>query len=782
MNERLTENIVRKHFESDPLFSSVKFEEQKSTNIKINECLSCASKNGKGIGRPEFIISFPSQSMEYIIIIECKASVGHHESQNHNNPKAYAVDGVLHYSNFLANDFNVISIAVSGDEKSSILVSQFYQKKGSKDLQIINEQSLLRIYDYITFYKNEQMNFNIKDVNIIDKAVFLNELFHSCSVSEGMRNTLVSGILLALQNETFKMSYKYAGSSQELAHSLLSALDNVLTRAEVRKKDAMMGVYTGILNEPLIKESNIKKMNKDVSSVELLKYIVNFLEEQVYPLMRYEDSGYDILGRFYTEFIRYAASKQKQGLVLTPSHITELFCDLARIKVDDVVFDPCCGTGGFLIAAMKKMLSLAGNNNEVKNEIRKNQLLGIELRPEMFTFACSNMMLRGDGKSNLDCGDCFSEITLKHIRKGKPTVSFLNPPYDHGTADQLRFIENALNVVSPQNGRVVAIVQMSCAIKDDPETNAVRQRILDNHSLVSVISMPDELFYPVGVVTCIMVFDSNRPNGNNMTWFGYLKNDGYVKRKNKGRIDYNSLWKDIRIKFVNSFLQKSEIPGLSVMRNVKFNDEWCAEAYMQTDYLPLQKSNDSFENSVRAYLTFLLYNERHDLISKNRIIESTPKLNILEWKQYKLSDLFRITGTKTTSIEDLTRFGAGKYPYVTTQATNNGVSGYFDYYTEIGNVLTIDSAVVGYCSYQKDNFSASDHVEKLTPNFDLNVYTGLFISAIINLENYRFSYGRKFSQKRIKDAHISLPTNSKNEPDYQFMEIYMRSLPYSNYL
>ena len=97
MNERITENIVRDHFKNDPLFSSVKFEEQKSINVRVADCLTNASKRGKGIGRPEFIITFPAQSMEYLIVVECKADAANHESKNHDNPKMFAVDGVLHY-------------------------------------------------------------------------------------------------------------------------------------------------------------------------------------------------------------------------------------------------------------------------------------------------------------------------------------------------------------------------------------------------------------------------------------------------------------------------------------------------------------------------------------------------------------------------------------------------------------------------------------------------------------------------------------------------------------
>lgn len=169
-------------------------------------------------------------------------------------------------------------------------------------------------------------------------------------------------------------------------------------------------------------------------------------------------------------------------------------------------------------------------------------------------------------------------------------------------------------------------------------------------------------------------------------------------------------------------------------------------------------------------------------------IDAKPKaksvidLNMSNWKAFLYESLFIITGTKTTPPLVLKDISKGNYPYVTTQATNNGVENFYDKYTEIGNVLTIDSAVIGYCSYQKDNFLASDHVEKLIPKFNMNQYIAMFLTTLINLEQYRYNYGRKCSQHRLKRAVIKLPTTLKGEPDWQFMESYIKSLPYSSAL
>lgn len=165
---------------------------------------------------------------------------------------------------------------------------------------------------------------------------------------------------------------------------------------------------------------------------------------------------------------------------------------------------------------------------------------------------------------------------------------------------------------------------------------------------------------------------------------------------------------------------------------------------------------------------------------KTKNVSSGVLPNVLQWGSFLVSDLFYVSGTKTTKIEDLEIYGSGQYPYVTTQSSNNGVAGFYNYYTEEGNVLVVDSAVVGFCSYQGENFSASDHVEKLKPRFVMNKYIGLFLSAMINQENYKYSYGRKFNQKNIRNTVIKLPVDENGNPDWVYMENYIKSLPYSD--
>lgn len=171
------------------------------------------------------------------------------------------------------------------------------------------------------------------------------------------------------------------------------------------------------------------------------------------------------------------------------------------------------------------------------------------------------------------------------------------------------------------------------------------------------------------------------------------------------------------------------------------------------------------------------------LTTKNKA-SNVPKLNVSEWKEFKLSDLFKISGSVTTPIDKLEEYGEGKYPYVTTQAVNNGVESFYNYYTEEGECLTVDSAVLGYCSYQCEKFSASDHVEVLRPKYKFNMYIAMFLVTIMNKEQYRYSYGRKCSQTKLKSTILKLPAIQNEDgtysPDWEYMENYIKSLPYGD--
>ena len=221
----------------------------------------------------------------------------------------------------------------------------------------------------------------------------------------------------------------------------------------------------------------------------------------------------------------------------------------------------------------------------------------------MFAHACSNMMMRGDGKSHIFYGDCFKENIKSQIRPYKPTKTFLNPPYTKdNNAEQLEFLENALDCIEP-GGTGVAICKMGTVVSDNKDVVQVKERLLEKHTLKGIFSMPTELFNPASSVpTAIIVFKAKQPHPKGYkSFFGYFKDDGFIVRKNK-RTDSKGRWKDIKKQWLSAYINRESIAGLSVMQEVKAGDEWCAEAYMKTDYSQLIEQD--FVKTVKDYVAF----------------------------------------------------------------------------------------------------------------------------------------------------------------------------------
>ncbi len=801
-NERNTENIVRDHFKGDPLFSVIKWEEQKSMNKRVVEMLIWASKWGKWVGKPEFLVTFPSGNMDYLIVIECKAKVSDHtEKDGKWDTAKYAVEWALHYAERLSPQYDVIAIAVSGETENELVVNNFHWKKWAKAIEKLSDTRLLSINNYLKIFANEQFAENLKNTDIIKKAIELNNEYHSYSIAETTRCTIVSAILLALSNDAFRLSYGTYQDSSDICRSILSAIDSSLKNNAVKNREAMIGEYSKIFNEPLFTQPEIQNTKKKIrqKTVEVVKEMIRYLHMNVYPLIEMEQSGLDVLGRFYTEFIRYAGGEGAQWLVLTPAHITDLFCDLANVDKDSIVYDPCCGTGGFLIAAMKRMFTDAGNDREKIENIRAHQLIGVELRPSMFTYACSNMMMRWDGKSNIYCGDCFPyEDIVRDIHH--PTVAFLNPPYDVGNAGQVDFIHHALSVVAPQKGIVVAIVQMSVGIKNEKDLIAAKARVLSKHRLLAVLSMPDELFNPAASVpTCIMVFKAGERHDWRKTWFGYFKDDGLEKRKHKGRVDARGKWNDIRKSWVDAYRNSDEVSGLSVKAVVWAEDEWCAEAYMETSYDWIYL--EDFRKKIFQYASFQVSEKNlwfiAELVWHKGDMNWSNLLDTKAWKRFRYDQIFIIEkwfyNKKPVEAEN------GEVLFIWATENNNGITSRHDLEDVessskdgsdknhaisekmyLWNCITVsNNGSVGNAFYQDKEFTCSHDINVLRPIVGLwNRYSALFLCTLIEKEKYRWAYWRKWRPKRMPKSIINLPVNSLWEPDWLWMEQFIKSINY----
>lgn len=605
MSEWITEDIVREHFKQDPLVktSKVIIEEQKSQTPRINKLLKNASKKGSGTGKPEFIISFTDEP-NLIIVIECKSDITKHESKTRDNYAEYAVDGVLLYSSFLAKSFDVISIAVSGQLKKDMKISHFLQIHDTPEAKDFLGSKLLSLENYIDAYQKSDIKLHQDFNDLMTYSKELNTKLHKLKIKESLRSLLISGILLALRNEAFKISYEKHKKPETLNRELVTTISTELKEGNIQE----------IKIKDLEREYTFIKHHEAFgSNVNVLKDIIRDIDQNLNNFIK-THKYHDVLGQFYIEFLRYANSDKGLGIVLTPPHITELFSEIAGVTKDSIVFDNCCGTSGFLISAMKKMIGEAKDDKTKIDNIKQKQIVGIEYQSDIFALACSNMFIHGDGSSSVYKGDCFNPKLIEEIKKDfkqkkgqdfKPNVGFLNPPYKNIKTDveEFEYVLNNLDMLEP-NGICVSIVPMSCVTADSGELLELKTKLLQNHTLEAVFSMPDDLFVNsnVGTITATLVFIAHQPHPKNKeTFLGYWKDDGFVKTKRFGRCDLHNKWKTIKEKLLYDFKNKKTsmccFPQLLTAK-----DEWCVEAYMKIDYSNIKK--EDFVKEVKNYVSF----------------------------------------------------------------------------------------------------------------------------------------------------------------------------------
>jgi len=604
-NERKTEIITRQHFSK--FLDSIYIEEQRSDNPKIDKLLKSASKKGGGKDYPEFIISYKTNP-DLLIVIECKADVTKHESKDRDKYVDFSVDGTLLYASYLSKGFDVLAIAVSGETKQSLKVSHFLHLRDEKKATPIFGDKFLSVDDYLKGYLKSPEKFRQDYNSLLDFTKQLNEKLHTYKILESQRSLLISSILIALENTAFKRSYASHKKPENLAVSLIQTVSDELESANI----------TGKKLENLNTQFSFIKTDTSLSKKEnVLKEIIDEIDENINVFIK-THRYFDVLGQLYIEFLRYANSDKGLGIVLTPPHITELFADLAQVNKSSIAYDNCTGTGGFLISAMKKMIADAKGDESKIKEIKSKQLIGTEYQSHIFALAVSNMYIHQDGKTNIINGSCFDEEVIEEVKAKKPTVGFLNPPYKSNKktdTDELEFILNNLECLV-DGGTCVAIVPMQSALATSGKVLELKKKLLEKHTLQAVLSMPDELFFnsKVGVVSCVMVFTAHRPHPNHKeTYFGYYKDDGFVKRKNKGRIDAYGKWTEIKEKWLSNFENRKEEAGFSVNQIITADMEWAAEAYIETDYSNLKDEN--FEDTILNYVTFLHSNK---LLDKNQ--------------------------------------------------------------------------------------------------------------------------------------------------------------------
>ncbi len=785
--------------------AGIELDAQGSTIKEIDEALKTASKRGTGkVGFPEYV----GVVKDFILVIEDKAKLENHIKYDKDklisletkDVTDFAVNGALFYAKHLIQNTTykkVFAFGISGNAKNHRITPLFVDDR----LNVFDR--LEDVESFISFNEKNIDEYYLCDVlkESSDKEKELEEILADAKVlHEHLRNygnmkdeekpLVVSGILLALRkrdNGNFSIDSLNADSFVTDGQKIYNAIESSFKRTDlspVTKIDKILSQFAIIKDSTKLNEKNATLGETP------LKFFAKFLDEKLYKSIKFTRSAEDYLGRFYGEFMRYSGgSGQTLGIVLTPRHITELFCDLLDLKTTDRIFDPCCGTGGFLVAALHSMLSKSESEAE-KMHIRKNQLYGIELRPDMFTVATTNMILRGDGKSNLHCDDFLVKNPKQLQTDFRATVGMLNPPYSQGTKKdpslyEIAFTEHLLDSLLP-NSRCAVIVPQSSMTGKSKEEQQIKESILKKHTLEGTIMLQKDTFYGIGVIPCIAVFTAGVPHDKEKVCkFVNFEDDGFKVAPHIGLLETESA-KDKKQHLLDVWFDRIESPTkFCVKTTITAEDEWLHSFYYFNDEIPTDKD---FEKTVGDYLTFefsMIMQGRKYLFEQNA--DSNVKknfkceLNSREWREFKISEVLgKSNNSKPYHLEYLEKDDKTGLPYVSRTSLNNGyqtfVSSSFDYSLNPADCISFGAENAEYF-YQPKEYVAGNKLYYYKKEEHNNFLLKYFVVCLNqSIKNAGFGYGMGLTGTRSDKRKIMLPVTSTGEIDYDFMEEYIKEL------
>lgn len=554
-------------------------------------------------------IRFIDSLSRVVVLVETKPNFDYDFGRNKRQLDAYMM-----YEHELTG-FSVIGILAntnSGDTRIRV-----WKNRVTDETYLEEQTSLVPFSDYRNIIRPARIN---DKERVIRSTYRLNEDLRGLSIAEPLRSQFVGTCVLALKNN---LAYEGLSTAQ-----ILAGIKEIL--GHLLGNDINRAAKLTILNDKVLQDQNVRQLSpRDFTKV------LDFIRLNILPFINEESSaGQDLLNLFFTTFNKYVGKADKNQ-AFTPDHIVSFMCDVIGINRNSRVLDPCCGSGAFLVRAMTNALSDCRTPEE-KRKVKEEHIYGIESEEKAFGLSTTNMLIHGDGNSNVVMSSCFD--MEQWIREANIDRVLMNPPYNAQRAmcnpsyvstwrtdckedpskgfHYLYYIAKTVG-----SGKLAVLLPMQCAIGNSGDIRRFKEMMMNEHRLDAVFSLPPEVFYPgASASACCMIWELGvRHCGTDglpvsPTFFGYYKDDGFVKKKNLGRIEKvdpstgEGVWGTIKQRWLDTYRTRTVIPGLSAVKSVTWSDEWLAEAYMETDFSVLT-AND-FIMVMRDYAAFLVQNER----------------------------------------------------------------------------------------------------------------------------------------------------------------------------
>lgn len=518
------------------------------------------------------------------------------------------------------------------------------------DSHLLKEETVLDTMEhYVKLFDTARQN---DKERVMKNTYDLNELLHKKDIDEKLRSQFVGTTLLYIKDMVKKTGATRIDdalkdnlddvwkmmSAEEIRAGIKNTLDNLLDNSENKTKKIEL-LQKNVLNDQKVKKLKIKDW-------------IEILDTILMDIYRYIDAdsseGQDILNLFFIAFNKYTGKADKNQ-AFTPDHITEFMCRITDVDRTKVVLDGTCGSGSFLVQAMVKEIADCRRDKtekeaeELIRQVKEKHIFGIEVEEKAYGLSTTNMLIHGDGNSNIKFGSIFD--SKKFIMEADPDIILMNPPYNakpigipaaykttwtakakDGKEDPTKgfvFVHFISDVIKELNDlkekagkptkqvKLAVLLPVAAAIGTSDIIEKEKIAMLENNTLEAVFTLPNEIFYPgASACACCMLFTLGKPHSEEKeTFFGYCKDDGFKKKKNLGRVeqfnvDSESLWKKIEKEWLYLFRNHKAEPGKSATVVVNGESEWLCEAYMKTDYNTLKE--EDFQRTLNDYLAYLV--------------------------------------------------------------------------------------------------------------------------------------------------------------------------------
>ncbi|HOO50418.1 MAG TPA: N-6 DNA methylase [Alphaproteobacteria bacterium] len=721
---------------------------------EFDEILKGRSKTGSGDAYPDFLVVSPKTNHP-LMVIETKAD----DFEKANKEACFDYGEA-----FREAGHQIIAIGVAGQEKTAIRVgvSKFHNGRWERICYGSTPISWIPTLDDAEKLVSSRELVDLAPVIprpeiLADKADLINRILREASVKDEFRPAYVGAIMLAM--------WQSHGNLRRNPENILSDI-NIACRdafSLAGKNELSSSLYVDEANEKLAASAW-----QIVSTLEKLNVVTTHI-------------AHDYLGQLYETFFQYTGGNTI-GQYFTPRHIARLMADVCEVTKDDIVIDPACGTGGFLISCLQRDVESLKVKYEDCVDVVRNKLIGYESEPVTAALCVANMILRGDGKTGIRRDNCF---TAGDYPVGTCQVALMNPPFPHKKTDvpPQKFVERALEALDVR-GKLAVILPTSLTVKKD--IGVWRKRILSNNTLIGVCQLPDELFQPyASSTTSVITLEKGIPhNPNRTSAFVRIQYDGLTLKKGARvkRLDEKNQIPEA----IDAILNKKEIPGFSGMASLSGRAEWSPGAYIPSSDHTEDELKESIDELLRRLGSFYIRYAKEVATQREKIatgdLVAAPYRDIIGNRRLNnasglpsnpgtIGELFDIYyGQKELHSRD--GIPTGDTLIVSPTEGYNGCYGWLDYSNLImAPFITVaQTGTIGEAFVQLEPCGVNDDCLILIPKegHDLPLSCFFIAAAVMRLERWRFNYGRKLTPPRICDFKMSRMLDLEKWVDNEF--------------